>query len=249
MISTLSFIIDWNLEVSVSKWVWWFDYAAVFDLVAAILLFAVSKWKLKGKTAKKTTHASEVMAVVAAAIWIIDIKLNHRLSALQQNASDAQIATLTNSLAQAEEGRKQAQSSASIAVAASQNATSEAQKLAAANAKVAELEAKSAPRRISPEKRSAMMRFFVPNMGSGNKIRMAYSSDTEQFKFAKDLAEVLKAIGFSVEESVVVNPKARVAAFAALQSSLKEENIESTWYGDDGMDTNALWVIVGKKPY
>ena len=116
MIFILAFIIDWNSYIGVSKWTIIFDYAAIFDLVAAILLFVVSKWKLKGKAAKKTTHASELVAVLAAVIWIIDIKLNHRLSALQQIESDAQISQLTNSLAKTELARKQAQEAAEKAV-------------------------------------------------------------------------------------------------------------------------------------
>jgi len=260
----LSFVIDWGSEVSVSQWTWWFDYAAIFDLVAAILLFVVSKWKLKGKMAKKTTHASEVLAVVAAIIWIIDVKLNHRLSALQQNASDAQISTLTNSLARAEYARNQAQISANNAILASGNATFQAEKLAGANAKIEELEAKNLPWRISPEQSNIVFQLLHPIPIKKELLQVTYTVSEERNDFAKDLISILKNAGFLVEEdaaglamtpfsernglSVVVNSSLHPQNAPAIQRALNGAKIECKWYGT-AIVTNRIWFVVGKKPF
>ncbi|HZV35903.1 MAG TPA: hypothetical protein VFB72_15105 [Verrucomicrobiae bacterium] len=87
----MSFIIHWDSVESVEHWAYLFDYSGSLDfLVGAFLCYALVK-RLKGHRMRNVEVLCSVLAVLAGLCWVVDGKLNHRLTDLQAKMFSDQI--------------------------------------------------------------------------------------------------------------------------------------------------------------
>ena len=87
--SLFSLILNWSSTESVGQWTSAFDYSGILDfVVGGLLLYALIR-RLTGQKDRNLQILCAFIAAIAGVCWVVDGKLNHRLSALQQLTADA----------------------------------------------------------------------------------------------------------------------------------------------------------------
>jgi len=189
MITILSFIITWDSADSVSRWVTFFDYAGFVDLAAAALMLIPVLSRSKRWEGKWVQITAGFIAVIGAGCWIMDSKLNHRLTDLQSKAS-------AQEMVQIEHERDQALEAAKTAETASTNASAQAEKLASANAKVADLDSAAQWRTITPEQTARFIE-SAKNMPTGSVFVITKAQTAETRAFASELRDMFASAGYA----------------------------------------------------
>jgi hypothetical protein len=242
----------WDSQDHLSTLAFWLELGgAVVEVVVSIVIVTTFNKDWEEKRRKRIEFLFEIGFLIAAAIAVVAIVSNRRIETLRESDD--------------KETGERIKIAESNAVAAASQTTSQTKRLADANAKIVELEAKTLQRTIAPADREKFIQ-LLKNAPKGRvQIQINASCGDEISTYATTIREMLAAAGYLTPPGnalvfeapiskgvfiVVANATNQPPFAGPIQHALKAVGVEAQGAisGDRGLSEDLVRIYVGGKP-
>ncbi len=231
----------------------------VIEVIIAIVAIANFPKYWAERRIERIKKLGESFAVVTAIIVLVVLISNRRINSLQELRQSKEFR-------KSQEASSQAQNAAKTAEEASANAALQAEKLAAANSKVAELEAKTAQRTIKPVDREKFIQLLKIAPKGRVQVQINGSCGEEITTYATEIGEMIASAGYDTPRGnalafdapvykgvfiIVANATNQPPFSGPIQNALKAIGIDAQGHISGpkaGLDEDQVRIYVGGKP-